>query len=97
VKINFNKQITVPLDYDGDEGFYNDSYEIELGDYWVLFDLSFSVVFKSFYGGYLEESTREEVSRDIAINNLRVIDENSNDIEFDYKDLERQIINSVDY
>lgn len=97
MKINFDKQITIPLDYDGDEGFYNDSYEIELDDYWVLFDLSFSVVFKSFYGGYLEESTMEEVSRDVAISNLRVIDENSNDIEFDYKDLERQIINSVDY
>jgi hypothetical protein len=97
MKINFDKQITIPLDYDGDEGFYNDSYEIELDDYWVLFDLSFSVVFKSFYGGYLEESTMEEVSRDVAISNLRVIDENSNDIEFDYKDLERQIIKSVDY
>jgi hypothetical protein len=39
----------------------------------------------------------EEVSRDVFISNLRVIDENSNDVEFDYKDLERQIINSVDY
>ncbi len=97
MKINFNKQITVPLDFDGDSASYNDSYEIELGDYWVLFDLSFSVVFNSFYGGYLDESTMEEVSRDVFISNLRVIDENSNDVEFDYKDLERQIINSVDY
>ena len=45
----------------------------------------------------LQKDIQKAFGSDIVISNLRVIDENSNDIEFDYKDLERQILNSVDY
>ena len=97
ISINFNKQLIIPLSFDDDEASYKGWYNIEVDNYMITFYLSVSINFKSFFGDYYNPPPIEEVSRDIAVTNLKVIDEDSNDINFNYLDLEKQIIESVSY
>lgn len=99
-KINFNKQTTICLDFDGDEGSYVGTIEVELdNDILVTYDLSVSVTNKTVYGGYFEPDECYTISEDIDIDNIKVFLV-GNEIEIterEYKGLKKDILYSINF
>lgn len=96
-EIKFNKQITVGLDWDGDTGTHKDNYGIEFDDYWVLFSLYVNVVNKYDPGDYFQPPEETTVFEEIIVYDIRVIDENSKELDFNYEELKEQIEENIFY